>query len=257
MHSLAEVMIVSLIKCSRRQRFVLAEMIKASTLDITALAHFILSKNIEPNWMQMQLPPGTYGLLQSKSCRLMLLGRNMIQCVKAAEDMAIMSPFMKRNLSNGPTRHGTKRNAPVDDAEEYSAVSVLPMPTTSHVPIAPRPTNRCPEVPQPYERPPRKKRGRPSRADKAKMDLRPNLPPHLAPRPPLVQLSTIGPQPPALIDTSRFSLRAPTPPAGYSTAPGVKNNSKGQERSLPVSDNQALPASSISNINPVLSDASI
>lgn len=36
--------------------FVLAEMIKSSTVDIEALVFFIQANNVSPNWMQMQLP---------------------------------------------------------------------------------------------------------------------------------------------------------------------------------------------------------
>ena len=40
------------------QRFVLAEMIKTSQLDIASLANFVRMKQIEPDWMSMQLPNG-------------------------------------------------------------------------------------------------------------------------------------------------------------------------------------------------------
>lgn len=41
------------------QRFVLAEIIKASQLDVNVLASFVNAQGIEPDWMQMQLPLGT------------------------------------------------------------------------------------------------------------------------------------------------------------------------------------------------------
>ena len=40
------------------QRFVLAEIIKLSQLDVGVLVDFIKSHGIQPNWMHMQLPGG-------------------------------------------------------------------------------------------------------------------------------------------------------------------------------------------------------
>lgn len=42
------------------QRFVLGEMIKVSTMDVSTLVEFIKNHHVEPNWMLMQLPGGTY-----------------------------------------------------------------------------------------------------------------------------------------------------------------------------------------------------
>lgn len=41
------------------QRFVLAEMIKVSHIDVGTLVEFAKHHNLDPNWMQMQLPSGT------------------------------------------------------------------------------------------------------------------------------------------------------------------------------------------------------
>lgn len=49
---------VTLLTQSDRQRFILAEMIKTSQIDIYVLIDFIKAQNIEPNWMHMQLPLG-------------------------------------------------------------------------------------------------------------------------------------------------------------------------------------------------------
>ena len=43
---------------SMRQRFVLAEMIKASHMDVRTLVNFIKSHDIRPDWFAMQLPGG-------------------------------------------------------------------------------------------------------------------------------------------------------------------------------------------------------
>lgn len=41
------------------QRFVLAEMIKVSHMDVGMLVDFAKRHDIHPDWMQMQLPGGT------------------------------------------------------------------------------------------------------------------------------------------------------------------------------------------------------
>lgn len=46
------------------QRFVLAEMIKSSTIDIDNLIHFIRANTVSPDWMTMQLPQGEFGEAQ-------------------------------------------------------------------------------------------------------------------------------------------------------------------------------------------------
>lgn len=43
---------------SAAQRIVLAEMIKVSQVDVGVLVDFILSHEVQPNWMYMQLPGG-------------------------------------------------------------------------------------------------------------------------------------------------------------------------------------------------------
>lgn len=42
------------------QRFVLGEMIKASSIDVHLLVDFIKNNNVEQNWMYMQLPVGKW-----------------------------------------------------------------------------------------------------------------------------------------------------------------------------------------------------
>lgn len=42
------------------QRFVLGEMIKASSIDVQLLVEFIKNNNVEQNWMHMQLPVGKW-----------------------------------------------------------------------------------------------------------------------------------------------------------------------------------------------------
>lgn len=141
------------------RRFVLAEMIKTSQLDIASLANFVRMKQIEPDWMSMQLPNG----------------RNMNQCMQAAEQMAIPSPSLKRRSSNDHTEHTLKRLATMD-RPEYSS----PASRQANWPaILPRPTNgdyREPLPPPKVE--PKKKRGpgRPRREDRILPTPQPLLP---------------------------------------------------------------------------------
>ncbi|EPE10325.1 hypothetical protein F503_05420 [Ophiostoma piceae UAMH 11346] len=44
------------------KRFILAEMLKASQVEITAVVDFIKSRHIYPNWMEMELPRGNMGI---------------------------------------------------------------------------------------------------------------------------------------------------------------------------------------------------
>jgi hypothetical protein len=59
---------------SREEKlFVLAEMIKASRIDIDSLIRFINHHNIEPDWMSMQIPLGTSFTTALRSLSLYLL----------------------------------------------------------------------------------------------------------------------------------------------------------------------------------------
>lgn len=122
----------------------------------------------------------------------------MNQCMHAAEQMAIPSASMKRRSSNDHTGNVLKRLATAERPEYSPHTShqpghqPLPPPASPHVSILPRPANgdyRDPRSPVKADVP--KKRGRPSRADKAKRDLQP-----LLPRPPASQ-ATHAPQAPA------------------------------------------------------------
>jgi hypothetical protein len=156
---------------SREEKlFVLAEMIKASRIDIDSLIRFINHHNIEPDWMSMQIP----------------LGRNMNQCMQFAEHISIAKAPSKRRPSEDYD-YPSKRLAFSDQADQNRPTSSpgILQPAAPSQPMQARAPN-CP-----LESPPQgpapvlaKKRGRPSRADKAKRDLRPLLPQHLAPRPP-------------------------------------------------------------------------
>ncbi|KEY67227.1 hypothetical protein S7711_06696 [Stachybotrys chartarum IBT 7711] len=198
------------------KRFVLAEMIKASCVDIDNLALFIRSNEIKPDWMNMQLP----------------LGRNMNQCMQIAEHLAIPSTLKRKPASDWsephPKRVATTERAdqprPLRNSMTPSTVAASPGP---HIAILPRPGRESLERPPPPQIPPLpKKRGRPSRADKAKRDLRPILPQQIAPRP--VEKShsqSSSPIPPHHLLPPVVSVqhkRAQTPPIGYGTTPAIE-----------------------------------
>lgn len=113
----------------------------------------------------------------------------MKQCMQVVEQMGGQSPIPKRTSTSSQGEFapkGTDFSVAGDAAGSNTRKRSSP---TSKTPIAilPRPPNgpdqrlvATPHSPSQPAQP--KKRGRPSRADKAKRDLRPNLPPHLAPR---------------------------------------------------------------------------
>ncbi|KAL2017686.1 hypothetical protein VTK56DRAFT_1846 [Thermocarpiscus australiensis] len=116
------------------KRFILAEMVKVSQMDVGVLVDFIKSHGIQPNWLLMQLPGG----------------RNMSQCLHAAEVMfntpmppPIISPLKRRSVGD-LAEHGSKRRAVASPGDtspsgpSHSA-NVQPAVTTQPVNILPRP----------------------------------------------------------------------------------------------------------------------
>ncbi|KAH7326394.1 hypothetical protein B0I35DRAFT_133817 [Stachybotrys elegans] len=224
------------------KRFVLAEMIKASSVDIDSLVFFIKSQGIEPDWMSMQLP----------------LGRNMNQCVQVAERFGIRSSSssLKRRLSDSPHDYPAKRMSFSDSLDQPRPSPTKmshPGPTTasSHVPILPRPPNgfhQGPPPPPPAAPVAPRKRGRPSRADKAKRDLRPILPQQPVPLAPAS--STHHGQQSASANTGRPILpavntiqrpRALTPPVAYSASRGQGEELRHAKLERPTSADSARP----------------
>ncbi|KAI1337796.1 hypothetical protein F5Y15DRAFT_144228 [Xylariaceae sp. FL0016] len=138
------------------KRFVLGEMIKVSTIDVSAIVDFLRAHQVKPNWLSMQLPGG----------------RNMNQCLGAVENM-FQARFPPPNLTN------FKRKS-LSDLVDHPAKRQAMMPPVVEPPPArvlqPRPH---PPNPNGYGPPPMasvtsnpavtatgKKRGRPSKADK-------------------------------------------------------------------------------------------
>lgn len=186
------------------QRFVLAEIIKSSTVDIDNLLAFIVANHVNPDWMSMQLPLGKQApcswcpfrafRLPVKQTSNAVEGRNMNQCMKVIENMGGPTSSPKRPSTSSQGELGSRgtNSSVAGDTTGSSAQHLSPPVANVPVAILPRPANRpdhgpvaTPPTPPSATRP--KKRGRPSRADKAKRDLRPNLPPRIAPR---VQLAT-------------------------------------------------------------------
>ncbi|KAI1641054.1 hypothetical protein F4809DRAFT_637178 [Biscogniauxia mediterranea] len=138
------------------KRFVLAEMIKVSTIDVHTLVNFIKAHNVEPNWMSMQLPGG----------------RNMNQCLGAVDNM-FQAKFPPPNLTSKRkslsdlVEHSAKRQAIIAPVEPPLAPARVIQPR-------PPPPNGYSPAPSIGNSPAAtttmtttgKKRGRPSKADK-------------------------------------------------------------------------------------------
>ncbi|KAK2013199.1 hypothetical protein LZ32DRAFT_266549 [Colletotrichum eremochloae] len=210
------------------KRFILAEVIKTSNLDVGLLAGFLKAHKIEPDWLKMQLPSG----------------RTMEQCLAATGQMLqgpMRAPDLKRKSMTDLLEQPSKRLAAASPMEppaqlpslasatqnlapypSMSVPSVLATPSQPPNPqlanIQPRPAgiesmggpngSSSPSQQQPAPLPPRK-RGRPSRADKARQ-LRPLLPQHLTPLAP-------APAPRSLVaETPTTPVESPA----YSLSPG-------------------------------------
>ncbi|KAK2004824.1 hypothetical protein LX36DRAFT_235676 [Colletotrichum falcatum] len=210
------------------KRFILAESIKTSNLDVGLLAGFLRTHKVEPDWLKMQLPSGrtmeqclavTGQMLQGPMRIPDLKRKSMTDLVdQPSKRLAVASP-MEPPAQLPSLASATQNLAPYPP---MSVPSVLATPSQPHNPqlanIQPRPTSmESMGVPngsstsgqqQPASLPPRK-RGRPSRADKVRQ-LRPLLPQHLTPLAP-------APAPRSLVAES------PTTPAespAYSLSPG-------------------------------------
>ncbi|KAK9416198.1 hypothetical protein SUNI508_09778 [Seiridium unicorne] len=142
-------------------RFLLGEMIKASSVDVSLVAEFIKAHNIEQNWMNMQLP----------IVSLTPAGRTMQQCMVAAERvLAVHQPqppnfYSLKRKSLETSDQPLKRQAtmaPIESA--HPPRNIQPRPNSNG--YAPAPSiNSSSSVPSTGTGT-GKKRGRPSKADK-------------------------------------------------------------------------------------------
>ncbi|PFH55904.1 hypothetical protein XA68_17429 [Ophiocordyceps unilateralis] len=163
---------------AEEKRFMLGEMIKSSAVDIDNLIYFVHASSISPNWMHMQLPHG----------------RNMSQCMQVAKQMSFhWVPLSTSSQGEAaPSHRGGLTASPEQDSASVPPAAMLDGANTKQLArIAPRPCNGSPAL-HGRDAPAasldggpkaKKKRGRPSRADMAKRDLKPNLPKRIAPRP--------------------------------------------------------------------------
>ncbi|KAF7553086.1 hypothetical protein G7046_g7190 [Stylonectria norvegica] len=240
------------------KRFMLAEVIKTSRLDVRVLANFVSEHRIEPNWMQMQLPPGL----------------NMNQCVQAIEGMRILNRLgEKRKLTDIHAEQVAKKialsstkNPPVSSTSTKNPPISSTKPK-SLKPILPRPSNvLIKAIPEQAPSPP-KKRGRPSRAEAASR-TGPSQPPYLVPLAPRPEKHTQPPDRVQLAKSGRSSAvntravaspyLAPalrmTPPTRYRISDGLAER-KGDAKTQQASSDAGTHAdSSVSSyIDPTLS----
>ncbi|KAJ3525355.1 hypothetical protein NM208_g11677 [Fusarium decemcellulare] len=150
------------------KRFIMAEMVKNSQLDVKTLGRFVKSNRIEPNWMQMQLPAG----------------RNMAQCMQAADSLDLHQRGKKRKESYKELDSQSSKDVPSSSSQELPP---LPRAASKHVPILPRPSVTPSEPPSLSQaqavRLPPKKKGRPAYAGRAVSGPRPFCPRPIAPKP--------------------------------------------------------------------------
>jgi len=151
------------------KRFLLAEMIKQSPLDIGVLVDFVKSQNIQPDWLNIQLPGG----------------RTMSQCLQAATAMfnmpmppppPLVSTLKRKSLGDLPDYGSSKRQAIMSPGElSPHGFSPGPPPALGAPPanIKPRPNGYSPGFPPPAPSisaapynpaPTARKRGRPPKS---------------------------------------------------------------------------------------------
>ena len=194
----------------------------------------------------------------------------MNQCMQAAEQLSVNAHSIKRRLSNDQSESNPKRLATAE-RPEYTMLGShyhyphyqLPPPAPTQASILPRPASgeRRDHPPQFKPDPPRK-RGRPSRQDKAKRDLQPLLPrpsfpaasqllhtsaspqvagqgtiptsaSHLAPLAPKI------PEAPSLLASPLSTGRPITPPEAYVPTVGGSASPRGSIRSSSPRGEQA------------------
>ncbi|PKS11933.1 hypothetical protein jhhlp_001228 [Lomentospora prolificans] len=247
------------------KRFLLAEMIKVSKVDIHALVEFVQTNRVEQRWYLMQVPTG----------------RNLEQCFQAAESMfgaPIPTPSLAREfpstqplppasspLARAPptalssATHPSESH-PIDSplsALSTTAAGIVGAPhrssTPQHVPIKPRPatTNGVPTISPsvPAEPPAKRRRGRPPRPK--------NIPytrpghggtktlPTLAPLPPSTGATSQQVTTPVAQTTESSSQRTVSPVYSVSAGSGAESiaASRGRKRGPPGSDETAQPKS--------------
>src|SRR4051794_25674265 len=132
------------------QRFLLAEIIKTSQMDIDSLSNFIRANGVEPNWMQMQLPLGTDVQNSAKPGSVnTIIGRNMSQTMNAADKIGFPHRWLKRKTADDYGEPGAKRMSLSGTQDSSLAAASTP----THVPILPRPKSGFTDTPAPSPAP--------------------------------------------------------------------------------------------------------
>lgn len=128
--------------------------------------------------------------------------RTVAQCMHVADQLTLQALQLKRKRSNEPVADVSAKRPSLPGGYATSSGSSyhasVPAMASAPVSIAPRPSNghrQSPVASPPPPAPTTKKRGRPSRADKAKRDLRPLLPQHIVPKPLDYSSSSLEPRP--------------------------------------------------------------
>ncbi|KAM0454903.1 hypothetical protein ACHAPV_008044 [Trichoderma viride] len=219
------------------KRFVLAEMIKCSTVDVEMLIRFVESNVSDPNWMTMQIPSG----------------RNLEQCMQVA-NRSPTAPNHRSAMSQNDHLANSGMNHPRQIAPRTSpggqTPGAMPMSPVNMPPWQPADgveDRRAPSYEAPNAGPAPRKRGRPSRADRSTA-----VPPRLAniaPRPPQSASGSNTPRPilPAIqrpVDAAARSSQPP-PPAHVPLlldSPPTKKRRKTSAGAVSVSTPPPLPA---------------
>ncbi|KAK4668482.1 uncharacterized protein QC764_707715 [Podospora pseudoanserina] len=233
------------------KRFVLAEIIKASRMDVGVLVNLIRSHDIQPDWLSMQLPRG----------------RNVNQCIHAAEAMfnapmppPLISPLKRKSFGDvsdqlpkrqalaspsEPPPHGSPYHATPAFAQHH--VNIHHPNGQPTVALAPNPNTVPASAPTPYPGPPRR-RGRPPKSENRSGHWQittsyPNITPApIAPAPAPAPASAPQPSSPS------FRAQAPIAPAPAPTsAPAQAATSAPQPNSpsfrvQPYNNRYSMPA---------------
>jgi len=215
------------------KRFVLAEMIKASDLDVGLLVNFVKQHDVQADWMLMQLPSG----------------RNMNQCLRAAEAMfnltippPAISPLKRKSFSE-LSDHIPKKQA-IGSPGEGSPYAIPRNPNTQSpglgqpVNIQPRPNGFPPHtltpgtaitpISQNVVLPPRR-RGRPPKAETlARQGVQ--QPSHYPP---------ISPAPIAPSPVQYIAPRPPSPGPAYQVWSATPAEAKAKKKLHAITDDKS------------------
>jgi hypothetical protein len=238
-------------------------------MDVSTLIAFVQSHDIQPDWLQMQVPGGRSHALQHsehhQTPNLPLLGRNMNQCFRAAENMFNVQiqpptmPQLKRKSLGDLTEPYSKRQAIASPIEQHPyplARGFGPQPASTQLPslpqsvhIQPRPSpngyvaspvTSSPTIPAALPMPTPttgRRRGRPTKAEK-EAQTRANNP----------QGTGYAPISPAPIAPLPGYTPSPSnaPPPAYQAAPGASSSEpRSNRRGRPSGSDKQTTAANV------------